>query len=73
MEPSQKSIESIINIIVNTVHPVKIILFGSAARDSFHEYSDLELAKIAERPKVMLETLCFHAQQSAEKSIKMYW
>jgi HEPN domain-containing protein len=32
--------------------------------------SDLALAKHADDPGVLLETLCFHAQQAAEKSIK---
>ena len=32
--------------------------------------SDLELAQISAPPMVMLEGLCFHAQQAAEKSLK---
>ena len=32
--------------------------------------SDLELAKVRVRPEVRLESLCFHAQQAAEKSLK---
>jgi len=32
--------------------------------------SDLRLAKITPPPGVMLENLCFHAQQAAEKAIK---
>jgi len=32
--------------------------------------SDLALAKNAAGPKVLLESLCFHAQQAAEKAIK---
>lgn len=32
--------------------------------------SDLELAQLGHSPRILLETLCFHAQQAAEKSIK---
>jgi HEPN domain-containing protein len=32
--------------------------------------SDLEIARIERPPDVMLEGLCFHAQQAAEKAIK---
>jgi HEPN domain-containing protein len=32
--------------------------------------SDLELARTGKSPKVLFETLCFHAHQTAEKAIK---
>ena len=32
--------------------------------------SDLELARISPPPKVLLQGLCFHAQQAAEKALK---
>jgi len=32
--------------------------------------SDLELAKVSGRPSVMFESLCYHAQQCAEKALK---
>lgn len=32
--------------------------------------SDLALAKSAAGPGILLESLCFHAQQAAEKAIK---
>lgn len=35
-----------------------------------HAYSDLELARVARTPKILLEGLCFHAQQAAEKALK---
>ena len=35
-----------------------------------HARSDLSLARIPLPENVLLETLCFHAQQAAEKSIK---
>ena len=35
-----------------------------------HAHSDLQLAKISRPPGVMLESLCFHAQQAAEKALK---
>lgn len=45
--------------------------FSGSAKDwlRFAE-SDLEIARIDRPPIVMLETLCFHAQQAAEKAIK---
>jgi len=35
-----------------------------------YAYSDLEIAGITPSPNMLLEGLCFHAQQAAEKSIK---
>ena len=35
-----------------------------------YAYSDLELAKLSPPPGVLLEGLCFHAQQAAEKALK---
>lgn len=35
-----------------------------------HANSDLQLARIGHAPGVMLEGLCFHAQQATEKAIK---
>ena len=35
-----------------------------------HAWSDLELAQTKRNSKVLLEDLCFHAQQAAEKAIK---
>lgn len=35
-----------------------------------HARSDLELACVKKTPKIHYEHLCFHAQQTAEKSIK---
>ena len=32
--------------------------------------SDLELARRGKSPGILLETLCFHAQQAAEKALK---
>ena len=32
--------------------------------------SDLELARVEQSPYILLESLCFHAQQAAEKAIK---
>lgn len=44
---------------------------GSPADWLRHAYSDLELAKAKElSDNVLLEELCFHAQQVAEKSLK---
>ena len=35
-----------------------------------HAYSDLALASIVPVPQILLEQLCFHAQQAAEKALK---
>ncbi len=35
-----------------------------------HAFSDLELAHIAPNKKILLEDLCFHAQQATEKALK---
>jgi len=35
-----------------------------------HAASDLELAQVERTPVILLEGLCFHAQQAAEKSLK---
>ena len=35
-----------------------------------HARSDLELARIEKPENVLLESLCFHAQQAAEKALK---
>lgn len=35
-----------------------------------HAWSDISLARVRPSPDVMLEALCFHAQQAAEKAIK---
>ena len=43
---------------------------GSPADWLRHARSDLELARVARNPRIMLEGLCFHAQQAAEKALK---
>jgi len=43
---------------------------GSPADWLRYAYSDLELARTGQQPKVLLEGLCFHAQQAAEKALK---
>lgn len=35
-----------------------------------HAYSDLEIARIEPSPRMLLEGLCYHAQQAVEKSLK---
>lgn len=35
-----------------------------------YAFSDLELARLGQQPNVLLEGLCFHAQQAAEKALK---
>ena len=43
---------------------------GSAADWMRHARSDLALAGVTAPPEVLTETLCFHAQQAAEKGLK---
>lgn len=43
---------------------------GSAADWLRHAESDLELAQVERPAKVLLEDLCFHTQQAAEKALK---
>lgn len=35
-----------------------------------HAYSDLELAHVTPNSRILLEDLCFHAQQAVEKALK---
>lgn len=43
MELWSAAIEDLVNRIVETVHPLKIVLFGSAARDELKPSSDVDL------------------------------
>ena len=44
----------------------------SGSPESWLQYanSDLELSRVSKPQNVLFETLCFHAQQAAEKAIK---
>ncbi len=50
--------------------PPEDILPGSSLDWLRHAHSDMELARVARNPRIMLEGLCFHAQQAAEKALK---
>ena len=50
--------------------PPEDIMPGSPSDWLRHACSDLELARVARTPKILLEGLCFHAQQAAEKALK---
>ncbi len=43
---------------------------GSPQDWLIHAESDLQLAATGKLPKVLYETLCFHAQQAVEKAVK---
>jgi HEPN domain-containing protein len=43
---------------------------GSPESWLIHAKSDLLLSKIGDRDEILLNQLCFHAQQTAEKSLK---
>ena len=48
---SKQRIQDIINRIIEAVHPVAIYLFGSAARNTMDEESDLDILVVAEVPE----------------------
>ena len=48
----------------------ELCLPGSPEEWLRHARSDLAVARQPCQPEVLLETLCFHAQQAAEKSLK---
>jgi len=50
--------------------PPEQVQKGSPHDWLLHANSDLELARIGKSPKVLFETLCFHAHQAVEKAIK---
>ncbi len=43
MQPDQRQLEELVDRIVQAVHPLKIILFGSAARGEMGPDSDVDL------------------------------
>ncbi|ODS29964.1 MAG: Nucleotidyltransferase domain protein [Candidatus Scalindua rubra] len=43
MKPDSKVIEQLVNNIVETVHPLRILLFGSAARGETGPHSDIDV------------------------------
>jgi len=50
--------------------PPEVYAPGSPADWLRHAYSDLALASTMPLPQILLEQLCFHAQQAAEKALK---
>jgi HEPN domain-containing protein len=50
--------------------PPKEIEPGEAGDWLRHAWSDLELARTPRNSKILLEDLCFHAQQATEKALK---
>jgi predicted nucleotidyltransferase len=43
MKPDPKILEAVTQKVVEAVHPLRIILFGSAAREEMNTHSDLDL------------------------------
>lgn len=43
MQPEQQQIDSLVQVIVEAVHPLRVILFGSAARGQATAESDVDL------------------------------
>ncbi|MDQ6977302.1 MAG: nucleotidyltransferase domain-containing protein [Ghiorsea sp.] len=61
----QKDIQSMVNTIIDEVHPVRIILFGSYATDSATQDSDIDLC--------IIEKDDFNAERSRRKeTAKLY-
>ncbi len=54
----------------NHIESAGNISIGSAEDWMRHANSDLALASVSPPPSVLLEGLCFHTQQAAEKSLK---
>ena len=50
--------------------PPDVFTPGSPADWLRHAYSDLALASTPPLPQILLEQLCFHAEQAAEKALK---
>ncbi len=50
--------------------PPEQVRKGSPHDWLLHANSDLELARTGKSPRVLFETLCFHAHQAVEKAIK---
>ena len=50
--------------------PLKEIAPGEPRDWTRHAWSDLELARVGSNSRILLEDLCFHAQQAAEKAFK---
>ena len=50
--------------------PPEVPAPGSAADWLRHARSDLALASARNTPEILLESLCFHAQQAVEKALK---
>ncbi|HPO07284.1 MAG TPA: nucleotidyltransferase domain-containing protein [bacterium] len=43
MGPSDRAVKDLVRSVVNSVHPLRIVLFGSAARGSMNADSDLDV------------------------------
>ena len=50
--------------------PLEEHVSGSAVDWLRYAISDLEIARITQSPQILLDGLCFHAQQAAEKALK---
>jgi len=46
MQPSLEQLEMLVQRICDAVHPLRIILFGSAARGEMHHESDIDVAVV---------------------------
>ncbi|HEY9765739.1 MAG TPA: nucleotidyltransferase domain-containing protein, partial [Chroococcales cyanobacterium] len=65
MKPDQSVIDEVVNRIVETVHPLKIILFGSGARGELDKESDLDVLVVMPEP-----THCRQVAQSLHRAMQ---
>lgn len=63
MSDNKQTIEKVVNHIVETVHPLRIILFGSAARDEMGPDSDLDVLVVMPDGTHRLKTMRLLYQQ----------
>lgn len=53
----EKELERILEILIGEYQPYKIILFGSLAKETLREWSDIDLFLIKETPKRYLDRI----------------
>lgn len=56
-EELNNELSRIVNILVNTYNPLKIILFGSLVNGEVHDFSDIDLIVVKESDKSFYERL----------------
>jgi predicted nucleotidyltransferase len=57
MQPDQDQLRELVRQIVDTVHPLRVILFGSAARGAMGPHSDVDLLVVMPEGTHRLNTM----------------